>query len=195
MSFEPDYTELPENPLRKYRDEHRITQREMGAKSGVTVGVIAATESGQYTNIPTKILAVYPELRNVTQEYWNWRKQKRERLYLPPINEEIGEYVDNLILHRTNPELIHPFSLYIKLNGMNFSQACNWLCLNRGAMTQYITLQTKTLPRDAKDALLSAHLSIHQVDYLDTLGRIYGRTVMALRVEKNIHGQQLKYET
>lgn len=172
--FNPDFSKLDMNPIRKFRDDHRMTVTELYRETGVKISVIRDLEAGQLQTIPfglRKFFAVQIPGFSIDTHYQAWRHTKRSLVYMPPVGE----------LKISNEE--HPFTQYRRKISVSLSSLCAFLCVPRFVVGKWETSQRR-MPRNLKEALKEAHLSELDVRKLSNYGEIFYATREEARISE-----------
>lgn len=137
------------NPVLQYRNEHRLTRKELSEITGLSQQVIYKTELGHY-NILNQRLADLPGLSSI--EYTNWLRADRKlnRSLLPPT--PVASFMPYLIEHRMSP--IFYWRSQLEYSQHNF---CRLLHVHSHGINQLELLRQVRLPSYLQEALFDMH--------------------------------------
>ncbi len=75
------------NPIKKYRQDHNLTQVALAREAGVTPQVILRLEQGLFSNIPVNVLAAITHSQSqesaALSNYSDWVTQERNSHFVP----------------------------------------------------------------------------------------------------------------
>ena len=173
----PDFSNLGKNPVRKLRESKKLSVAKLSVDTGVSAQVIRDIEAGQPQNIPfglQKFFDVeFPDSK-IDEQYQNWRTNKRNCVYLPP--------VENLKMSESE----HPFAQYRSKLGLSAATICEYLCVPRFVVRHY-ELNQRRMPRLLKTALREAHLSDFDIRKLANYGEIFFTNKEVARINAQAH--------
>lgn len=73
---------MRENPLRRIRRSHNLTQKEVAIGAGITPQVVLKAEQGLYGMVPPRLISVLSEIseigeKDLEERYKKWQAEKR----------------------------------------------------------------------------------------------------------------------
>lgn len=178
-TFTPDFSELEMNPIRKFRDDHRITVAELYRETGVKVPVIRDLEVGLPQTIPfglRRFFDVQIPGFSIDAHYQTWRHKKRNLVYMPPVGE-LSISADD-----------HPFIQYRKKLYISLASLCAYICVPRFVVGKWEVSQRR-MPRSLQEALKEAHLSELDIRKLSNYGEMYYVTREEMRINEQAHSR------
>lgn len=178
--FKPNFSSLPQNPLRTIRYAKKYSIAQLSRLTGTDTQVIRDLEVGLPKTIPTKIsdfflTTIEPII--LDRQYNDWRRFKRSLVFLPPVGQ-LSISSD-----------VHPFAQYRKQIDVSASSLCEYICVPRFVIMHYESGQRK-MPRLLQDVLPQVHMSELDVHKLNNLGQVFyvNQEQIKIKEQQRAHG-------
>lgn len=151
-----EFTDLPDNPIKKLRRNLHMSQGKLGFQIGVTRQYISRLEQGEYADINAGLLRFFKEELDVDERglrfnYAHWQTLKRRFTVRIRVVEVLEAPVGEVPFYRA-------FRVWRKRYFKSVADFAKSMCVNSNLISLYETGKCRSMPVQLKTALIDGGL-------------------------------------